>query len=71
MTLTGKHGTFVARNRIELVDLPDGWAVFTGTWKVVRGTGAYAGLSGGGRGAGTAPAGGDGKSQFEGFLVSK
>ena len=52
MTLTGKRGTLVARNRIELVDLPDGWAVFTGTWKVIRGTGDYAGLSGGGRGAG-------------------
>ena len=71
MTLTDKHGTLVARNRIEWVDLPDGWAVFTGTWKVVRGTGAYAGLSGGGRGAGTAPASGDGKSQFEGFLGPK
>ena len=52
MTLTGKHGTLVARNQIEFVDLPDGLAVFTGTWKVIRGTGDYAGLSGGGRGAG-------------------
>jgi len=69
MTLTDKHGTLVARNRIEWVDLPDGWAVFTGTWKVLRGTGAYAGVSGGGRGAGTAPAQGIGKSQFEGFLI--
>jgi hypothetical protein len=71
MTLTGKHGTLVARNRIEWVDLPDRWSVFTGTWKVVRGTGAYAGLSGGGRGAGTGPPSNDGKAQFEGFLVSK
>ena len=71
MTLTGKHGTLVARSRIEWVDLPDGWSIFTGTWKVVRGTGAYAGLSGGGRGAGTSPAGGDGKSQFEGLLGPK
>ena len=52
MTLTGKRGTLVARNQIGWVDLPDGWAVFTGTWKVIRGTGDYAGLSGGGRGAG-------------------
>ena len=71
MTLTGKRGTLVARNRIEWVDLPDGWAVFTGTWKVIRGTGAYAGLSGGGRGAGVTLADGDGKSQFEGFLGPK
>ena len=52
LTLTGKRGTLVARNRVEWIDVPDGYAVFTGTWKVVRGTGDYAGLSGGGRGAG-------------------
>ena len=58
----------MVRNRIEFVDLPDGWAVFTGTWKVIRGTGAYAGLSGGGRGAGVMLPNGNMKSQFEGFL---
>ena len=42
----------MVRNRIEWIDIPDGWAVFTGTWKVIRGTGDYAGLVGGGRGAG-------------------
>jgi hypothetical protein len=68
MTLTGKRGTIVARNRIEFVDLPAGWAVFTGTWQVVRGTGAYAGLSGGGRGAGVQLANGKDMSRFEGFL---
>jgi hypothetical protein len=68
MTLTGKRGTIVARNRIEWIDLPDGWAAMTGTWKVIRGTGAYAGLSGGGLGAGVAVANGSGKSRFEGFL---
>src|SRR3954451_11991454 len=47
MTLTGKRGTLVARNEIGYVDLPDGWAVFTGTWKIIRGTGSYAGLTGG------------------------
>ena len=67
MTLTGKHGTLVARNQIGFVDLPDGLAVFTGTWKVIRGTGDYAGLSGGGRGAGV-DLGGSTKAQFEGFL---
>ena len=71
MTLTGKHGTLVAQNRIEWVDLPDGWAVMTGTWRVIRGTGVYAGLSGGGRGAGVAPTNNKGKSQFEGFLSPK
>ena len=68
MTLTGKRGTLVAHNRIEWVDLPDGWAVFTGTWKVIRGTGDYAGLSGGGRGAGITLPNANGKTRFEGFL---
>ena len=70
-TLTGKLGTIVGRNQIGFVDLPDGWAVFTGTWKVIRGTGAYAGLSGGGRVAGVSLANGSTKAQFEGFLSPK
>ena len=71
MRLTGKRGTLVLRNRIAWVDIPDGWSVFTGTWKVIRGTGAYAGLSGGGRGAGVQLANSSGKSRFDGFLSSK
>ena len=55
-TLTGKQGTFTIRERNEWVDVgsdvngdafPDSVAV--GTWKVVRGTGQYAKLAGGGR----------------------
>jgi hypothetical protein len=68
MTLTLKRGTLVIRNRIGFVDIPDGWAVFTGTWKVIRGTGDYAGLSGGGRRAGVMLPNGSVKSRFEGFL---
>jgi hypothetical protein len=71
MTLTGRRGTLVLRNHIEWVDIPDGWSVFTGTWRVIRGTGAYAGLSGGGRGAGVQLANASGKSRFDGFLSSK
>ena len=71
MTLTGKRGTLVARNQIGFVDLPDGWAVFTGTWKVISGTGVYAGLSGGGRGAGVQLPNGNERSQFEGFVGPK
>jgi hypothetical protein len=70
-TLTGKLGTIVGRNQIGFVDIPDGLAVFTGTWKVIRGTGVYAGLSGGGRVAGVQFANGTAKAQFEGFLNSK
>ena len=70
MTLTGKRGTLVVRNHIEWIDVPDGWAIFTGTWKVIRGTGDYAGLSGGGRAAGVALTNNNEKTQFEGFLGS-
>jgi hypothetical protein len=71
VTLRGKRGTLVLRNRIEFSDIPDGWAVFTGTWKIVRGTGAYAGLSGGGHGAGIQLADGSAKALYEGFLTPK
>jgi hypothetical protein len=73
MTLTGKLGTLVARNKIGWIEVPDGLAVFTGTWKVIHGTGAYAGLAGGGRGAGVTLTDADSttKAQFEGFLHSK
>lgn len=69
MTLSGKRGTLVARNRVEFVDVPDGWVVFTGTWKVIRGTGQYAGLAGGGRGAGIGQP--NEMARFEGFLGPK
>jgi len=71
MTLIGKHGTIVTQNLIGYVDVPDGWAVFTGTWKVIRATGAYAGLTGGGGAAGVALSNGTTKAQFEGFLSLK
>jgi hypothetical protein len=70
MTLSGKRGTLVAQNRIAWVDVPDGWSIFTGTWKVVRATGQYARLVGGGRAAGVESPGGE-KARFEGFLHRK
>lgn len=54
LTFHGDHGTLTIRERIEWVPLPDGWSVFTGTWKVVGGTRGYAGFSGHGRLAGAA-----------------
>ena len=48
-TFTGKHGTFSYRARIEWVDAGNGYSVGTGTWRIVKGTGAYAQLEGGGR----------------------
>jgi len=71
MTITGKRGTLVARNRVGYVDLMHGWSIFTGTWTVISGTGQYAGLVGGGRGAGVAPPAGDTNARFEGFLTQK
>jgi len=52
LTLVGTQGTLKIRNQIEWVGLPDDWSVWNGTWKVVGGTGAYAGLSGHGRDGG-------------------
>ena len=71
VTLTLKRGTLVVRSRIEFVDIPGRWAVFTGTWKVIGGTGDYAGLYGSGRRAGVMLAGGGVRSQFEGFLGTR
>jgi hypothetical protein len=48
-TLTGKRGRLVIRSRIEYVNAANGYHVGTGTWKVVRGTGQYARITGGGR----------------------
>ena len=68
MTLVGKHGTLEAKNRMEWLVVPDGYQLFTGTWKIVRGTGAYAGLAGGGRVAGITVPGGETKWRREGVI---
>jgi hypothetical protein len=49
VTFEGKHGTFVWREQIDWIDLEKGYAIGTGTWKILRGTGAYAHLEGHGR----------------------
>jgi hypothetical protein len=48
-TFTGKRGTFSWRAQIGWVDLDSGYSIGTGTWKIVRGTGAYTHLEGHGR----------------------
>jgi hypothetical protein len=40
-TFVGKNGTLVWRERITWVDLANGYSIATGTWRIVRGTGAY------------------------------
>ena len=47
-TLKGKRGTLTIRERIDWTDTGDAFIGF-GTWKVVSGTGEYAGVTGGGR----------------------
>src|SRR5262245_48266569 len=78
LTLVGTQGTLKIRNQIEWVGLPDDWSVWNGTWKIVGGTGAYAGLSGHGLDAGawgrrdsspSSPV--DLRIRFFGFLGSK
>ena len=47
-TLEGKRGTLVIRERMEGVEAGNGYHAAIGTWKVVRGTGQYAQVTGGG-----------------------
>ena len=49
-TLRGKRGTLTLRERSEWLQTGDA-LIATGTWRVVRGTGAYAGIAGHGRSA--------------------
>jgi hypothetical protein len=71
LTFTGKQGSLVTRNRIEWVDVGNGYSIGSHTWTVVRGTGDYARLVGDGRGAVVGLANGALKWRFEGFLGTK
>ncbi|HEY7208410.1 MAG TPA: hypothetical protein VH416_09210 [Gaiellaceae bacterium] len=70
-TLTGKRGTLVLRTRIEWLDAGNGYTVGISTWRVVMGTGAYKGATGGGRGASSWIPRGPVSFRDEGFLISK
>jgi hypothetical protein len=70
-TLKGKLGNLVVRTRSEWVDAGNGYQVATDTWKIVRGTGQYAGVTGGGRGGSVWNARTDHwSSHVEGFLTA-
>ena len=53
-SLKGKAGTLVILATGKIYDLPGTSEVWTGTWSILRGTGNYAGLRGGGRWVGAA-----------------
>jgi hypothetical protein len=67
-TFKGKRGTLVIRSRIEYVEAGSGYHVGTGTWKVVRGTGQYAQIVGGGRRGDVYRDSGPWSGRNEGFL---
>jgi hypothetical protein len=66
-TLIGKRGTLTIRDRNEWVDVGNNDSIGIGTWKVVRGTGQYAGIVGKGRN-GHAGLGSPWYARYEGFL---
>jgi opacity protein-like surface antigen len=68
-TYEGARGTLTVRYRIEWADAGNGYAVGTGTWKVVRGTGAYVHVNGGGRSAHAWLPRGFVSARAEGFLT--
>jgi hypothetical protein len=69
-TFKGKRGSFVTRYHAEWVDAGNGYDVASGTWKVLRGTGQYAKITGSGRGASVWSERTDAwSSHLEGFLT--
>lgn len=66
---TGKRGTLVLRSQFTWIEAGGPYNIATGTWKVVRGTGQYAGVTGGGR---SAQVGGPSGwlARYQGFLTS-
>jgi hypothetical protein len=67
-TFKGRLGNLVTHYRSEWVDAGNGYHVSNDTWKVVRGTGQYAQISGGGRGGSVSLDRGPWSTRNEGFL---
>ena len=69
-THSGKRGSLTIKERLEWIDAGDNF-IGVGTWKVVRGTGAYAGVTGSGGTAETGTNHGNGKwvIRQDGFLT--
>jgi len=68
---TGKRGKLVLRSQFTWIEAGGPYNIAIGTWKVVRGTGQYAGVTGGGRSAQV----GDGSdvlwvARYQGFMTA-
>lgn len=68
-TFTGKRGKLVLRSQFTWIEAGGGYNIATGTWKVVRGTGQYARVTGGGRSA-QVGAPNEWLARYQGFLTS-
>ena len=65
----GKRGKLVLRSQFGWIEAGGPYNIATGTWKVVRGTGQYAGVTGGGRSAQVgSPSGWF--ARYQGYLTS-
>jgi hypothetical protein len=73
VTLKGRRGTLVLRVKgdFEIPAGGRGYEIAYGTWSVVRGTAAYAGLSGGGRFAGVTRPTDDEFSELAGLVSTR
>lgn len=71
-TFTGKRGTLTIRERNEWLDTGDAYVAY-GRWSVVRGTGQYAKVTGGGRSVGVGHDRGEGAwfARHEGYLTAR
>ena len=69
-TLAGKRGSLTTRERLDWIDTGDAF-IGVGTWKVVKSTGAYAKVTGGGRSASVGHNHGNGAwyIRHDGFLT--
>ena len=69
--LKGKHGTLRIPNTTATVDAGGSYRVGTGAWSISGGTGAYASLRGGGRGAVGGPPQGTVFTRYEGYVSKR
>jgi hypothetical protein len=73
VVLEGKRGRLFLHHRIEWFDAGNRYGIGLFSWRILRGTGAYAGLRGGGRGSTTwlPSASGPVSGRWEGFVYPR